>query len=82
MQLLVHAACNYNGDAIYPGPCEFPEMGYDCEGNCLNDRMAMACVMQMRLRAVRTLGVNYDADATDDDGSCSRGGRLHGCRLA
>ena len=34
---LSSAACNYNGDAIYPGPCEFPEMGYDCEGNCLND---------------------------------------------
>ena len=29
------SACNYDGTAIYPATCEFPDAGYDCDGNCL-----------------------------------------------
>jgi len=31
-------ACNYNSSAtVDDGSCEYPELGYDCEGNCLSD---------------------------------------------
>ena len=30
-------ACNYDPTAIYAGSCEFPETGYDCDGNCEED---------------------------------------------
>ncbi|GIR11777.1 MAG: hypothetical protein CM15mP23_03520 [Cryomorphaceae bacterium] len=32
------AACNYNEQANFDdGSCIFPELNYDCDGNCLND---------------------------------------------
>ena len=31
-------ACNYNEEAnIDDGSCVFPELNYDCDGNCIND---------------------------------------------
>ena len=30
-------ACNYDEEAIIAGDCTFPESGYNCDGNCIND---------------------------------------------
>ena len=68
---LAPTACNYNADAIYPGECEYPEMGYDCDGNCLSDFDGDGvCDPFEVLGCDDPEALNYDPNATQDDGSC------------
>ena len=32
-----NSACNYNSEATDQAYCTYPEIYYDCEGNCIND---------------------------------------------
>ena len=68
---LAPAACNYNPTAIYAGECEWPEQGLDCEGNCLADADGDGvCNADEIEGCTDENAVNYDAEATEDDGSC------------
>lgn len=38
MGCMDHSACNYNADATQSdASCEYPIVGYDCGGNCLDE---------------------------------------------
>ena len=53
-----------------PEVCEFPEAGYDCEGNCLADADGDGVCDEFEVAGCTdATACNYDADATDDDGS-------------
>ncbi len=67
------AACNYDAEATADdGSCEFPEAGYDCDGNCVNDAdMDGICDENEIPGCEDATACNYDAAATDDDGSCT-----------
>ena len=67
------AACNYNADATEDdGSCTFPDAGYDCDGNCLNDADSDGTCDEFEVAGCTDdTACNYNADATDDDGSCS-----------
>ena len=68
---LAPTACNYNADAIYPGECEYPDLGYDCDGNCLSDFDGDGvCDPFEVLGCDDPAALNYDPNATQDDGSC------------
>ena len=54
-----------------PEVCEFPDAGYDCDGNCLNDTDGDGVCDEFEVAGCTdATACNYDADATDDDGSC------------
>ena len=65
-------ACNYDEDAIYSDEsCVFPEFGYDCDGNCLEDYDGDGvCDPFEIIGCMDSSACNYDEDATDA-GSCS-----------
>ena len=67
-------ACNYNPDAITPdpdNPCIFPEILYDCEGNCLNDANDNGICDELEVAGcMNEMACNYNVLATEDDGSC------------
>ena len=68
---LAPTACNYDENAIYPGECEYPESGYDCDGNCLSDFDGDGvCDPFEVLGCDDPNSINYDPNATQDDGSC------------
>ena len=72
------AACNYDPTAIYPGPCEWPEQGLDCEGNCLTDTDGDGVCNGDEINGCTDeSAVNFDPDATEDDGTCVAA--LDGC---
>ena len=53
--------------------CEFPEAGYDCDGNCLADADGDGVCDEFEVAGCTdATACNYDADATDDDGSCAQ----------
>ena len=54
-----------------PEVCEFPDAGYDCDGNCLNDADGDGLCDEFEVAGCTdATACNYDAAATDDDGSC------------
>jgi len=64
-------ACNYNPEATQPAMCMYPDFGYDCFGNCLNDADEDGICDQLEVPGCTDASAgNYDAFATDDDGSC------------
>ncbi len=69
-------ACNYNSDANTAGDCEYPLDLYgvtyvDCDGACLNDGDGDGvCDEDEVAGCMDELAVNFDAAATDEDGSC------------
>ena len=64
-------ACNYDPTAIYQGDCVWPEENYDCDGNCLVDTDGDGvCDIYEILGCTDNTSINWDVDATDDDGSC------------
>jgi len=72
------AACNYSADATEDdGSCEFPADLYgsanvDCNGNCLNDSDTDGICDEDEIGGCQDAeACNYDAAATDDDGSCT-----------
>ena len=68
---LNETACNYDPDAIYPGTCEFPEYGYNCDGSCIADNDGDGICNPFEIPGCTAVDAcNYDPEATDDDGSC------------
>ena len=76
-------ACNYNGSATdddgscYNNDlgcgCDTPaaDAGYDCDGNCLADADGDGVCDEFEVPGCQDEDTcNYNADATDDDGSC------------
>ncbi|PCJ79962.1 MAG: hypothetical protein COA49_10090, partial [Bacteroidetes bacterium] len=64
------------GTGITPGTCDcsgtLPATGYDCLGNCLVDTDGDGvCDMFEVLGCTDSTACNYDALATDEDGSCT-----------
>ena len=58
--------------------CEYPDSGYDCDGNCINDvDFDSICDEFEILGCTDTEATNYSELATDDDGSCEY--ILYGC---
>ncbi len=64
-------ACNYDPEATaFDGSCEFPEEGYDCNGDCLEDADGDGiCDALEVLGCTDELACDYDATATDS-GAC------------
>ena len=63
-------ACNYAPDAIYPGQCTFPGSGFDCDGNCIDSDGDSVCDNDEVDGCTDATAINYDADATEDNGTC------------
>ena len=64
-------ACNYDADATVPGECVFPELGYDCDGVCLEDSDGDGiCDLFEVAGCTDPEACNYDPEATDDNGQC------------
>ena len=66
-------ACNFDPANVYPDndACVYPDSGYDCDGNCLMDMdMDGVCDEFEVAGCTDELACNYNAEATDDDGSC------------
>ena len=66
-------ACNYNADATADdGSCSFAKPNFDCEGNCLYDVDMDGVCDEFEIAGCTDMTAcsNYNADATDDDGSC------------
>ena len=65
-------ACNFDLEAtIDGGGCQYAEVGYDCDGACLNDADADGvCDEDEILGCTDSAACNFDESATDDDASC------------
>ena len=66
-------ACNYDADAdVEDGSCFYPNVVYvDCDGNCLNDEDGDGvCDEDEFSGCTDALACNYNANMTEDDGSC------------
>jgi len=63
------------GQGIAEGACDCegngPEAGYDCDGGCLNDADGDGVCDEFEIAGCTdATACNYEASATDDDGSC------------
>jgi len=65
-------ACNFNIEAnASDDTCEYPEIYYDCGGDCLLDSDGdEVCDENEILGCTNPNAYNYNITATDDDGSC------------
>ena len=65
-------ACNFDETAtIDDGTnCEYPEAGYDCDGNCIDSNANEVCDFDEE-GCTDITACNYDALAAFDDGSCT-----------
>ncbi len=64
------------GDGIAEGTCDcegtLPDAGYDCDGNCLNDADSDGVCDEFETSGCTdSTACNYNANATDEDGSCT-----------
>ena len=69
-------ACNYNPSApVYPGSeasCEFPEDGYNCDGECVSDTDGDGICDPFEISGCTDASaLNYNPNATDDNGFCA-----------
>lgn len=66
------SACNFNPEATEgDGSCIFPEVNYDCDGNCILDLNNNGlCDLDEVAGCTFEDAVNYEPSATLDDGSC------------
>ena len=61
-----------SGNIALPGSCALPEDGLDCNGNCLEDADEDGiCDGDEIPGCTDDTACDYDATATDDDGSCT-----------
>ena len=78
--VLEEAACNFDAQANTSGECEYPQDLYgvtylDCQGNCLNDQDQDGICDEAEVPGCTdNSAVNFEVDATDEDGSCLYGG--------
>ncbi|MBV42149.1 MAG: hypothetical protein CL834_03865 [Crocinitomicaceae bacterium] len=66
-------ACNFDVQAdTNDGSCEYPALGYDCSGNCIEDADGDGICNDFEVAGCSDMmACNYDELATDDDGSCT-----------
>ena len=69
---MLPGACNYSRCSTDLTQCIFPDFGYDCSGNCLNDADGDR-VCDVFEGCTNSSACNYDENALDDDGSCQYG---------
>ncbi|MFZ8836060.1 MAG: hypothetical protein ACO2XQ_03360, partial [Flavobacteriales bacterium] len=64
-------ACNYDAGATYDdGSCAYPELGYDCAGECVSDTDGDGVCDELEIYGCTTEGnCNYDPEATEHDES-------------
>ena len=72
------------GNGIPDGACgcdgNGPEEYYDCDGNCLNDTDADGVCDELEIAGCQDdAACNYNADATDNDNSCTYPDELYNC---
>ncbi len=75
-------ACNYDPGSMCTDydNCEYPEDGYDCNGNCLEDTDGDGICDSFEIAGCTSPDANnYVAEATDDDGSCTFESAAEGC---
>ena len=62
-------ACNYDSEAVYDdGACAYPELAYDCDGNCLSDTDGDGVCDELEIYGCTTEGnCLYDPNATEHD---------------
>ena len=75
-------ACNFNEDAVYDdGSCGYPELGYNCDGECNSDTDGDGVCDELEILGCTTEGnCNYDPNATEHDQSmCSVSPFCIGC---
>ncbi len=65
-------ACNYDPSAnVNDNSCVFPELFYNCEGECNNDSDGDGVCDELEILGCTDMdAANYNENATDDDGSC------------
>ena len=72
-------ACNYDAEATLPGvECVFPELFYDCDGNCINDENANGICDELEiLGCTDPMNPAFDFEANvSDPEACLDGGCL------
>jgi hypothetical protein len=63
--------CNYDPAATINSGCDYPEPGYDCDGECMNDVDEDGVCDEFEVPGCNNADAcNYDVLATDNDGSC------------
>ena len=75
-------ACNYDDTVTDTDNtlCEYAEMNYDCDGECLNDMDGDGVCDELEVDGCTDMDAcNYDALATDDDESCEYAQESHDC---
>lgn len=65
-------ACNYNSEANLDNEgCLYANVGYDCDGNCLNDSDEDGICDENEISGCTDQNAwNYNINATDDSGDC------------
>lgn len=67
-------ACTYDPTATLNQPidCEYPDAGYNCANECLNDADSDGVCDEFEVAGCTDADAcNYSTDATDEDGSCT-----------
>ncbi|MAI22653.1 MAG: hypothetical protein CL828_01220 [Crocinitomicaceae bacterium] len=66
------SACNFDFLANTDnGNCSYPEIFYDCDGNCLNDVDGDGVCDELEIAGCTDeTALNFNVEATDDNGSC------------
>ena len=75
------AACNYEPEAQIENNdlCDLPQMGYDCDGACLNDADGDGVCDEFEIVGCQDQSAcNYNADSTEE-GSCEYAEAGYGC---
>ena len=75
-------ACNYDDTVTDTDNtlCEYAEMNYDCDGECLNDMDGDGVCDELEVDGCTDMDAcNYDALATDDDESCEYAQEFYDC---
>ena len=79
----VRALIDLNAACVAPGGidvCEFPAFGTDCDGNCLEDSDGDGVCDPFEIEGCQDfIACNYNADATDEDGSCNYADEGYDC---
>ena len=66
-------ACNYEDSATqtFYGACDYAEEFYSCDGNCQNDADEDGVCDELEIAGCMDgVALNFNGEATDDDGSC------------
>ena len=73
-------ACNFNIEAImiYDN-CEYPDYGYDCDGNCIDTDGDEVCDLDEIEGCSDESACNYVVGASNDDGSCEYQEQYYDC---